>query len=531
MVSMLLLATTLLYGQFLHNPIIFDDQPFFTEDAYGHQPVDNFQYSPLELRSLPYATLAWSKALFGLDLMHFRIENLLLHAAVTVVLFFFLAQIFALLLPERGKQQFSLAVLAFCAALLFALHPIGVYATGYLVQRTMLMATLFSLLALLSYLHGSIRNKHEWLWVSVLFYYLAVFSKEHAILLPGMLLALTILLHEDWRLKLKQRLGVGLAFSLIALFVVSASKGILGAVYEPGAPEMLVNPDSKLNYPLSVLTQSWLFFKYAALWLFPNPHWMSVDMREPFAASLWSGYLAAFFAFLAWGTLAVWLLFKRGRLGLLGFALLFPWVMFLPEFSTVRIQETFVLYRSYLWAAGACALLPLLLDHFNKRMAGIVAGAVALALFPIAMERMATFSHPLTMWDDAAKLLVGKVDEVSFARIYNNRGLEKLNLMHFDDAREDFKLAIRMNPNSPFAYANIGAAFLQEGEWEKAIDAFNRAIEIMRLSGKNLDSRPFSGKGNAYEAMGKLNEARANYGISCKLANKGCDKLTNVNNR
>lgn len=84
----LLCTIAALYGQFLWNPIVFDDLPFFMVNDVGHQPVDDYRYSPFELRSLPYATLAWGKAAFGLDMLHFRIENLLLHATVTITLFF-----------------------------------------------------------------------------------------------------------------------------------------------------------------------------------------------------------------------------------------------------------------------------------------------------------------------------------------------------------------------------------------------------------------------------------------------------------
>src|SRR3990167_9534605 len=83
-----------LYGQFLSNPIVLDDIPFFVMDGRGNQPVSGYHYSLFELRSLPYATLAWSKAAFGLSLHYFRIENLLLHALVVVALFFFLKILF-----------------------------------------------------------------------------------------------------------------------------------------------------------------------------------------------------------------------------------------------------------------------------------------------------------------------------------------------------------------------------------------------------------------------------------------------------
>ena len=521
---MLLCAVAALYGQFLGNPIVFDDLPFFTVDKAGHQPVDDYRYSPLELRSLPYATLAWGKAAFGLGMLHFRVEGLLLHAAVSISLFFFLALLVDAADGKRAESLLSPRALAFCAALLFALHPVAIYAAGYLVQRTIVMATLFSLLAMLAWLHGSVRQKPLWLWASVPFYYLAVFSKEHAIMLPAVLLALTVLLHEDWQIKLRQRLGVFAALVAIALFVIAAKKGVLGSVYEIYAPEML-DTESKLNYPLSVLTQSWLFFRYAGLWLFPNPHWMSVDMREPFAQSLWSSYLVAFAVFLTWGGCAVWLLLKRGRFGLLGFAMLFPWLMFMTELSTVRIQESFVLYRSYLWAVGACAVLPMVLDKLDRRIASIIVAAVALAMFPVSMERLSSFGHPLMLWDDAEKLVKDRPDLPGVYRIYYNRGTELLKADEYDAAISDLTLATRLHPDWPFSYNNLGSAYLKKWEWGSAVEAFSRAIEIAERKKMGVNPQPYYGRAMAYEALGEIAKAKEDYRLTCRLAKKGCDKL------
>jgi len=513
-ILLLCIAVSILYGSFLWNPLVFDDIP----ERDG-------SFSPFSLRSLPYATLEWGMALFDREVVFFRIESLGLHAAVAVALYFFLKALFERLAPARSASSLSYASLAFFAALLFALHPVGVYAAGYLVQRTIVMATLFSLLAMLAWIQGMGRPSTRWLWASVFFYYLAVLSKEHAIMLPAALLALTVLMHADWLELLKKRWRVLLALLAISIWVVMAKKGLLGTVYEIYAPDMLVETDASLNHPLSVLTQSWLFFKYALLWLFPNPNWMSVDMREPFATSLWSGYLAAFCAFLAWGALAVWLLFKRGRLGLLGFALLFPWLMFLPEFSTVRIQEAFVLYRSYLWAVGACAVLPLLLDRLDKNMAGIVLGAIALAMMPISMDRLASFAHPLILWDDAAKLVQAKPDLPGVYRIYYNRGSERLKVDDYDGAIEDFKLSLTLQPDWVFSHNNLGVAYGKKWEWALSVDAFSEAISIAQRKQMGFNPAPYLGRAISYTQMGQTDLARKDYELTCRLAKKGCDKL------
>ncbi|MFH2140103.1 MAG: hypothetical protein ABII63_04845 [Pseudomonadota bacterium] len=505
-------------------------------DLEGHQPVDNYRYSPFELRSLPYASLAWGKALFGLEMLHFRIENMMLHAAVVVALFFLLRRLFALLPgsvngheaspPSSPRLSLSPEVWAFCAALMFALHPVAVYTAAYLVQRTMLMAALFSLLAMVAWMRGGTSGSRVWLWVSVLCYYLAVFSKEHAIMLPAILLALTVLQHEDWLEQLKQRWLPITGLVLVALFVVAAKRGVLGSAYEIYAPEMLIDSGATdLSYPLSVVTQGWLFFKYVGLWLLPNPNWMSVDMREPFATSLWSGYLLAFITFLAWGGGAVWLLFKRGRLGLLGFALLFPWLMFMPEFSTVRIQESFVLYRSYIWAVGACALLPLLLDRLDRRIAGMVVGAVVLAMLPISMDRLASFSHPLMLWSDAEKLVKDKQDLPGVYRIYYNLSGAHISMDNYAAAEKDLKIATRLNPDWPFSHNNLGAVLLNQDKWAAAIKEFDSAIEIAERKKLGLNPKPYFGRAMAYEKLGMAVLARKDYEVSCKYGKRGCDKL------
>lgn len=521
-VILLLAAVVALYGQFLWNPIIFDDLPFFMVDNAGNQPVSTYHFSLFQLRSLPYATLAWTKEWFGLDLISFRVGNLLLHAAVVLALFFFLKELFDAVYRSRDAKGLSTQLAAFFAALLFALHPVATYATGYLVQRTIILATCFSLLSMLSYVYGSSRKKPLWLWMSVPFYYLAVFSKEHAIMLPAVLLALTLLMHDDWRVKLKQRWGIFLTLAAIGVFVILL-RGLLGSVYEINAPEMM--QETGVTYPLSIITQSWLFFKYMLLWVFPDPKWMSIDMRVAFAHSLLSPYLLALGAYLAWGGVALWFLLKRGRMGLLGFAMLFPWFMYFTEFSAVRIQEPFVLYRSYLWSVGAFALLPVIFVRLDRRLAVFILTAIALAMMPVSMERLETFSHPVLLWSDAEKLVKGRTDLPGAYRIYYNLGTELIKIDYPDQAIADLKQAIALSKDFAEGEGNLGAAYMKKRDWKNAIASFSKAIEITRHQDKSLSARYIYGRAMAYQETGQVQLAQADYKLSCQLTGKtGCDK-------
>lgn len=514
-VVLLLAAVAALYGQFLWSPIVFDDIYFFIIDNEGKQPVSSYHWSLLELRSLPYATIAWTVKLLGLDLISFRVEALLLHAAVGVALFFFVLQLYrqAPVLGANEEQMPPVIWLAFFAALLFVLHPVAVYGAGYLIQRTIVMATLFSLLAMLVYLHGSVRRQPLWLWASVPLYYLAVFCKEHAIMLPAVLLALTVLLHEDWRAKLKQCWGIFAAFAAIALFVLLARKGVLGSVYEINAPEMLEQIDGGAHsYMLSILTQSALFFKYLALWLVPNPAWMSVDMREPFAQGAFSVYGLALLAYLMYGLIALKLLFKRGRAGLIGFALLFPWLMFMTEFTTVRIQESFVLYRSYLWMAGGLVVVPLLFLKMRAKPALAALSLISVLMMLLAWDRLTTFSHPLLLWDDAAKLVEGKPYLPGMERIYHNRGISLSKTRLKQEAIADYTTAIKMSPDYSYVYNDRGVMYLELQRYAEAMSDFDAAIRI-----KPDYSLPYIGRGVVLKKFGRLEEARQSFGTACVL--------------
>jgi len=524
-VFVLLICVAGLYGQFLWNPIIFDDLSFFIADAQGTQPVDSFTYSPLSIRSLPYATLAWTKALFGLELVYFRLGNLLLHAATVLALYAFLKYLFSVVYTGRTSELLSAKQAALLAAFLFALHPMATYAVGYLVQRTIIMATLFGLLSMLAYAKGSVENKPWWLWCSVPLYYLSVYSKEHAIMVVATLGALTVLLHIDWLAKFKARWILFVVMVGISALVVVSRKELAGSAYEPDAIGLLGKDLGALAYPLSVITQCGLFFKYLLLWVLPNTAWTSIDMRETFVRSLVSPYVVAVFAYLTWGAISMWLLTKRGNKGLAGFAMFFPWVLFFSELYSVRIQEPFVLYRSYLWASAGFAVLPVILSGVNRRILILIFTGVGLTFLMLSMERMATFSNPILVWEDAKKLVVGKPNALGTERIYYNLGRHQLLNDMLNSSEQNLLQAIAIDPDFAQAHGALGAVYIKKELWGKSIAEYTMASTINKNLGEVQSSVYLVGRARAYEGFGDSQKAIADYLDACRMDQRVCETL------
>ena len=517
----LLAVVCLVYLPFLGNPLVFDDLNFFTGAAAKYYADAPFRF---DLRWLPNVTLGRTWAWFGEAPHFFRLGNALLHAGNVMLLFYLLRQLLSAALPDTECSTVSWS--AWFGALVFACHPVAVYAAGYVVQRSILLATLFAIVMQLAYLRGLLSGQKRWLVLSVLAYALAGFSKEHSVLMPAVLIAITILLRNK---NMLGRLALGLSwfsFVAVAIVLVLTSKGMLGAyalgpVFEPMGDNSLGQLKLDASAPLhilSVFTQAGLFFKYLLLWALPNPAWMSVDMREPFVVSLsaWQGWAGAL-AFIVYGGLGFSLLFRRGMAGLAGMSLLYPWLLFVVEFSSMRMQEIFVLYRSYLWMPGMMLFFSLLVIRWPGRRILLALGFVVLLLTSFAWNRLWVFADSYRLWNDAALLLTNE-QVVGADRIFFNRAQSQAAVKDWKGAAADFERVVEISPQlAPVRY-QLGMAYLNLARFEEALAQFNVGTSIAPD-----DGRQYTGKGMALMRMHQSEQARQQMRKGCELGDDlGC---------
>ncbi|MBI3523933.1 MAG: hypothetical protein HY066_05290 [Betaproteobacteria bacterium] len=477
--TLALLATGVaaLYGPHLNAPLVFDDIDFFGSN-YASRVGGNF--SPLALRYWSTWTFAFQRIVFGDDPAMFRLVNVALHLMVGAALFLFIRTLHALVLTGdselRGQNQTSRHAI-WLAVALFLFHPVAVYGVAYLVERSILMATLFCLLMWWAHLRGLASGKPGWLALAALFYYFALYSKEHSVMAPAVALLLTLLIpHPATGRRLL--VLVFLAYFALALSVVLTQKNVIASAYEPW---LLGGIKINHAYLTSVLTQAALYFKYLFLWWVPLTSWMSIDIREPLKdiASIWTWLsLCGFIGYCALGFV---LLLRRRRLGLLGFSMLAPALLFMTELATVRIQESFVLYRSYLWLPPMLAGLPLIFQRLagRGRQAALLLGwGCAGICFYLAAGRLYSFSSGFLLWDEAIKLADKRGDTGFRERQYVNRGGTYLVGRNFDLALQDFERALQWNSTNVLALLGQGQALSQLGHPAQAKVSFDHALRL-----------------------------------------------------
>jgi tetratricopeptide (TPR) repeat protein len=500
-------AAAALYLPFLGNPLVFDDRIFFSGQRFAY-----YATHPLgaDLRLPAYFSLAATQALWGSLAAH-RILSLVLHVVVALLLYRLLldAQRAAL----RGASESDFALRSAIGAAAFALHPVAVYGAGYLVQRSIVLATLFGLVAAILYLRGLRRRSHADALSAALFYWLAVLSKEHAVLLPAALLPLALLAGAERRFSLRHAALFVAACAPAAVFVVLRSLHIIGGAYEAGtgavAAQIAADSAAEIleqSLALSAVTQAGLFFKYVGLWLWPDPGALSIDVRVDFAAGWTPGWVALKVAgFVACGALAAGLAIRGGALGIAGFGLLYAWILYFVQFSAVQFQEPFVLYRSYLWGPGMICIAVASLTRLPRRGAMAV-GLIALAaLAAVAHGRLVTFSDALRLWEDAAAKLPEKPVPWGSRTLYG-LGREYLYANRPDEALATAERCVRLYPKTVHCVYARGAVRLQRREFALAAGDLRRALEFEPRSGI-IHHR----LGLALECQGRIGDAQASY--------------------
>ncbi len=461
-------------------PLVFDDN--LLEDPSTYQQYRKLW--PLKVRALSYGSFVWL-ADWGVGWPGQRAFNLLLHLANAVLLGWFYWRLHHWMHKGSGVDTQALSLYAIAlASIWFVFNPTAVYGVAYLVQRSILMATFFSLLALHAMIRASYRGlAQDWLWVLV-FYAMALLSKEHALALPVALWAVLVMIRRPSKAYLLKTTALFAALGLISAWLIYRYYGhLIGVVFDSNSETFVrqlnqVYPSiSQVVWPLSIINQMSLFFEYGWRWFLPDPRTMSVDLRPAFPATWWQPrYLGGVVSYGLVVVAALWLLLRyRDWRSLLGFSLLVPASLYVTEFATVWIQDPFVLYRSYLWAIGVPGVvlaMILVLRLSDKVLLGL-AVIVAILFGVLAENRVRSFDSSSELWHDAVLKLPPELT-VGQSRAYNNRGEALLQAGKRQLALLDFNQSTRLGDGGE-GLLNIGIVAASQGRYEDALTAFKGA--------------------------------------------------------
>ena len=458
--GLLLAVVVLVYANSLWNGFTMDDELYILRNPQVTSPSVRGLFAPNGIskvfRPLTFASFAvnWFA---GHGPAGFHLVNLLLHAGVVCVLYLLLRKFFASS-PSGG-------IVAFAAALLFAVHPIHTEAVTSIVGRAELFATGFVIAAWLLHLEGQEIP-------ALILFVLALLSKESAVVFLPL-----VMVGDYARGKLKP-------YSQYA-WIAATTAVYLGVLWKLqggrfGAETLAI---SKIDNPLAALPAGWrilnalgVAWKYVGLQIYPatlscdysfNQIPVYLDLRHTLP---WSVATIA--------VVGVWIWAVRNHKS----GLVLAGGIYLAGFgatANILLPAGTILGErlAYLPSAGFCVLLALgwsRLPNRQRTLAFALLAVIAAGLGIRTVVRNRDWKDNLTLYAAAVRAAPGS------AKTHANLGAAYLEAKQLDLARKELQSALQIYPDFAPALESYGLLESWNGNYQAAGRMLEAAFYLTR---------------------------------------------------
>jgi len=366
---------------------------------------------------------------------------------------------------------------AFAVAALWAVHPVLTESVTNIAGRADLLAALAVLSGLWMYLKSAeSQGARRWAWLGglMLAAMCGVFSKENAVVLPGVMALLELSDRKRGR-----ALALGCLAVLPALMAMAYQRAAVLSKLPPMEIPFLDNPLAAAGFWSAKLTAIHLLAKYLGLLIWPaRLSWDYSYAQIPMAAGSladWAGWMAV----AAVGAAA----FLAGRFQrTVFFAIGFGFVTILPTSNLVLPIGTIFAERFlYLPAIALAICLVAVADALGRktgypRMAPVVLGVIGVTLAARTWARNAD-------WRDSVTVTAAGV--VTSTNSYKTHGALALALFEADPGHANLDRVIAEAEKSLAILDGLpderlnSDAFLQAADYYRAKGAYQRELELL----------------------------------------------------
>ena len=464
---------------------------FFVDPSTFTSLRANVDYRPVLV-----ATYALNYRMGGYDTWWWHLTQILLHAVCTIGLYFLCRRI--LLLSSSGPEdRRDVRYVPLLAAVVFALHPTASGVVNYLSARSSLLTAAFLLPSMLLYMRPHREERSDPIpWPAALLYTLALFSKVEAV---GCLAVYFLV--EVWQTAVARgQFGnffpdIGHALNrrtlsrLTPFLVVTVAYFIIR--HQLMAPFQLGEASSPVGVSSwqYLLTQTVVWWEYVLKWFAPV-HLVADQGNYPVYRSLLDGPVPL--AIGAWlvvgaGLVAGWK--ERPYLAFLAFSAL---ALLSPTSSVAPLAEMLNEHRPYLPLAllSLCWMIPLGgvavgAAPRHRVGAGFSAAGFALVLLglgSLTWQRNRVFATERSYLEDV-------VAKAPSGRALNNYGLLFMREGNYEKARELFEQAVQYTPYWSTVHINLGIVYRHLGDSLRARKHYDLGVEYDLYSGTALTWR------------------------------------------
>lgn len=447
----------------------------FTSDVFFSAIGNGFYYRPL----LNISFLIDSY-MGGVEPFIYHYMNVVFHLLAVCLIF------------TLFKKILSSKKTAFFLSLIFLIHPALTQAVTWIPGRNDSLLTIFIVSSFLLFINFIKTDKITYFWWHLVFFTLAIFTKETAIFLPLFCLAYYFL--DDYRFRVENARS---NFIIIAVTWFSALFiwGLFRTLSLSGNTSLLAMFLSELrNFPV--------FLMYLGKALLPFNLGVYPTLQD-------SSYLLGAIAAIIIGAA----FFKTEKLNWKRLALGGLWflIFLLPSFMRPNdIPADFLEHRLYLPIIGLLIifseLYPLKNIDWRDKTTKIIAALIIILFSGLTFWHSRNFVDRLSFWKKAALdspqsafvnnnlgsmyyldnnltlarkyyLLALRLDPTQ-SLVHNNLGLIAFQSDSFNLAESEYKKELQINPNYDTTWFNLGVLYLKTKHYKEAADSFKIALQI-----------------------------------------------------
>ncbi len=532
-----------LYGQTLFYPFVFDDHIFIT----GNPFIKRFENIHLLWQNFPITRLvgfysfAFNYWLNQLNPFGYHLFNICVHLLTTGLVWAVADTLFRITHPGKSNKH-----LPFFIALLFLVHPGQTQAVTYISQRFESMAALFYFSTVFFYLQARITAQKPRQFIlfalACAFAVIALLTKETAVTLPAMILAVEYLL---WPKRINKPIILALfsgIFLLLFFKFIGTDPRILAHTHISESHDGDILTPS--NY---FLTQPRVFLTFLRLLVFPA--YQNLDYDFPMSTGLLSPFSTLAGVMLT--IFIIYLIFKLHKtMPLAAFGL--AWMLICFSINLAPRRNVIFEHKLYLISFGFFLSFITILAELIKSKSSLnkLLVCIVITLSVICFIRNQVWRNELTLWEDIVQKSPNKSRvNANLGRVYGslkryreaivyldkaialepkddisimNRGSMYYELGDTKKALQNFDQALSINPSYASVYVNRALIFMAEGGNEQSLNDLNRAVELEPLS-----TDGYSVRGILYARMKQYKEALNDFESVLRIAPYDQDALNN----
>jgi tetratricopeptide (TPR) repeat protein len=487
----ILLLTLILFGSSVNHQFVDLDDPQYVTENYTIRQLNaesvgnifssfqNANYHPLTttLNAIHYH-------FFKLNPMPYHATNLLLHL-LNILLVFYLIY---LMTKETATSVIT--------ALFFAIHPFHVESVSWVSELKDVLYTFFYLASLICYyLFLSRDSRMKYYIYALVLFLLSCFSKSAAITLPVLLLLFDYFkgrkFSRDVLLEKIPFFAISVVFGLLAIF----SQQSEGAIREIEMHHGFFEKIFYITYSISYYILG-VFFPFNLAAIHPYPKYLNGMLPMEY-------YLSPLLVLLV-----IWWVYKNRKNKDLVFGSVFFIVTLSLVIQIIPLGQAIVAERyTYVPYIGAFFIVGRYYSKILKRSNRIynylffILIAFAVYFSVTTFKRNMVWRDSLSLFTDASSKNPGENN-----LIYNNLGTSKFNSGDYEGAIEAFNKAIELGVHDEAALNNRGSAKFILGRIEEALADFNAAIKA-----KPDFSDPYRNRGVIWYQQQNFNAAIADF--------------------